>query len=141
MEEDRKVEVIIVSRGELANVLLNTAKRIVPRTFPWIRAVTFDWDTEMEDMKKRLKEEVERIVNDGKEVLILVDLFGSSEANAALSLTRKNVGVVSGVNLPMVLSIMCSRLIDLNMEELAFIVMQKGRSSIVYHNLKRGVTG
>lgn len=66
----------------------------------------------------------------GNGVLVLTDLFGSTPSNIANRLTEtRNVSVVSGVNLPMLLRVM--NYPDSQLEELGEIAASGARSGIV----------
>jgi mannose/fructose/sorbose-specific phosphotransferase system IIA component len=69
-------------------------------------------------------------------VLILTDLLGGSPCNAAMQASMNlKVEVISGVNLPMVLSAIMLSTTNTNLSELARKVLNKGQKSIA--NIKK----
>ena len=69
-------------------------------------------------------------MDDGSGVLILADIFGATPSNVASQLCHaEHVMGVAGVNLPMLLRVVCYP--NKSMPELAQIAIEGGRESIV----------
>jgi PTS system mannose-specific IIA component len=69
-----------------------------------IIAVSVDLETNVFEARRRIAEAVKQ-VDRGDGVLILTDLFGGSPSNIALSfLNPEGIDVITGVNLPMVIT-------------------------------------
>jgi PTS system mannose-specific IIA component len=69
-------------------------------------------------------------VDQGDGVLVMTDLFGGTPSNLALSfLGNENVEVITGVNLPMLLTF-CTRRSGMELAELAKAVQLSGTRSI-----------
>ena len=69
----------------------------------------------------------------GGGVLILADIFGATPSNIARQLCHaERVMGVAGVNLPMLLRVVCHQ--NKTMPELAKIAVEGGRECIVYMN-------
>ena len=67
-------------------------------------SIEFSMVTELDSMKTNLENTIDSFIEKGHKVLILVDIFGGSPSNIALSLAKKEeVDVISGVNLSMVM--------------------------------------
>ena len=72
-----------------------------------------------------------RRLDTGGGVLILADVFGATPSNVGRQLCHlEHVMGVAGVNLPMLLRVMCSR--NKNLSELANIAIEGGRECIVH---------
>ena len=71
-------------------------------------------------------------INNEQGTLILTDMLGGTPCNASVLLTKKfNIEVLTGVNLPMILSaIFASRTVS-NAKDLADKVLADGRKSMV----------
>ncbi len=97
------VSLIVSGHGQLAPGLLSAAEMIFG-TNDTIKAVPFKKEEGLEDLKAHFEEALQSF-EPNSEVLFLIDLFGGSPYNAAVSLVygQDNLDVVTGVSLPMVL--------------------------------------
>lgn len=74
-----------------------------------LAAIDVEADEEPEILDSRLVHEL-AAVSDGQDVLIMVDAFGASPANAAMRIADGlHVRVVSGLNVPMLWRVLCYR--------------------------------
>lgn len=98
------IGLLLVSHGNLAHALLETATEIVG-PFEASEALAISRQERLEDVEARLRGAVLRVQR-GSGVLILVDMFGGTAANVALQLVGdQQVEVVTGCNLPMLLKL------------------------------------
>ena len=68
-----------------------------------------------------------KLVNQGKGVVILTDMFGGTPSNLAISIMEEEkVEVVAGVNLPMLIKISSLRT-ECNIKELIRVSQESGR--------------
>ncbi len=129
------VPVLIVSHGELARRLLDSARTIsgqdrdncpVP-----ISALCIDWRADAAEATGLIEARIRRLEEQhGTGVLILTEMFGNTPCNSALRASgTANAAVVTGVNLPMVLSLCCEAP-DLDLPDLADWIWSNGRRSI-----------
>ena len=123
------IGVLIVTHGGLATELL-AAARVIAGELPNFRALSLDWSEGLEQARERIALELAQI-DSGDGVLLLTDMYGDTPSNAALSLRAEGrVEVVSGVNLPMVVRLGCSRSSAAPIGEVARWLEVKGRRSI-----------
>jgi len=98
---------VFITHGELGSTLLNIASRIMDidvKERTAFFSIEFSMVTELDSMKTNLENTIDNFIKQGHKVLILVDIFGGSPSNIALSLAKKEeVDVISGVNLSMVM--------------------------------------
>ncbi|MBO4711754.1 hypothetical protein J5681_07565 [bacterium] len=98
---------VFITHGELGSTLLNIASRIMDidvKERTAFFSIEFSMVTELDSMKTNLENTIDNFIKQGHKVLILVDIFGGSPSNIALSLAKKeDVDVISGVNLSMVM--------------------------------------
>ena len=98
---------VFITHGELGSTLLNIASRIMDidvKDRTAFFSIEFSMVTELDSMKTNLENTIDNFIKQGHKVLILVDIFGGSPSNIALSLAKKeDVDVISGVNLSMVM--------------------------------------
>jgi len=98
------IGVVVVTHGQLARELLNAAETIVG-DLPRFTAVSIGWHDDTQDAREEIAQAVAR-VQEGDGVLILTDMFGGTPANLAMSfLTEGSVEVLTGVNLPMLITL------------------------------------
>jgi len=103
------IGVIIVAHGKLADAFVETVDMIVGRSENF-RACSFPQGSDAEQLRKMLKQTI-RDVDDGDGVIILTDMFGGTPSNISLSfLDGNNIEVITGVNLPMVITALTKRL-------------------------------
>ncbi len=122
------VRAIVVAHGNLATELLDTA-RAVYGTFDGCVGITNDGKS-----PGALVEEIEAIVDSGESddgYVLFVDFFGGSCCHACLSLglSRANVRLVTGVNLPMIVAFLYKRA-DVPFDELPGEVVARGQASV-----------
>jgi PTS system mannose-specific IIA component len=123
------IGVLIVTHGGLANELL-AAARVIAGELPNFRALPLAWSEGLEQARERIAAELSTL-DTGEGVLILTDMFGDTPSNAALALRAEGrVEVISGVNLPMVVRLGCSRASAAPVGETARWLEIKGRRSI-----------
>ncbi len=124
------IGVLIVSHGRLAEELLSAAQMIAGE-LPRFRALALDWSVGFEEAKRRISGAATEL-DDGSGVLVLTDMFGDTPSNAAVALFRPGaLEVVSGVNLPMVVRLGCTRAAaSSDLSEVARWLETKGRRGI-----------
>ena len=129
------IPVLIVSHGELAQRLLESAHAISGQdhdTCPVpIHALCVDWRADAGEAADLIEARVRRLEEEhGEGVLILTEMFGDTPCNSALRASGAvNAAVVTGVNLPMVLSLCCGAP-ELDLPDLADWIWSNGRRSI-----------
>ena len=94
-----------------------------------------------DDIKKKRQEIIDSVknVSKGKGVIILTDMFGSTPSNIAKEFScYKNVKIVSGINLSMLLNIF--NYPNLNLDNLTLKAIEGGRDGVVEINDERKKT-
>lgn len=125
------INVLILSHCNLTKELIKTAEIIAGK-----QENLFSIDQDIKDenlvsLQSKISEILEKINNE-QGTLILTDMLGGTPCNASVLLTKKfNIEVLTGVNLPMILSaIFASRTVS-NAKELADKVLADGKKSMV----------
>lgn len=123
------VGILVVSHGRLAEALISSVQFLVGN-LKRIKAISI-WPKERkEEVKDRLQKGIHE-VDEGDGVVILTDLLGGTPTNLSLSiLGNKNVEVVTGVNLPMLLTLASYRS-GKSLSEIGKLVKKSGRRSII----------
>ncbi len=102
------VGIIVVAHGRLAEALQETAEMIVGHV-DGFKACSFCQGSDVDKLRKMLKTSIKE-VNNGSGVIILTDMFGGTPSNISLSFLEENVvEVITGVNLPMVITALTKR--------------------------------
>jgi len=105
-----KLGVVVVTHGQLATELVNSAEMIVG-DLPHFTAVSIGWHDDVERAKDEIGRAIERVRPAGEEggehagVLVLTDMFGGTPANLAVTFVSSQVEVITGVNLPMLIKL------------------------------------
>lgn len=122
------VGIIVVAHGGLAQAFEETAEMIVGPT-EGFKACSFTQGSDVDSLRKMLKSSIKE-VNRGKGVIILTDMFGGTPSNISLSfLENGKVEVITGVNLPMVITALTKRK-DREIGELARMLKEGGSKNI-----------
>ena len=121
------IGIIAVSHCRLAEEMIRVAELIVG-PLRACKAISFRPEQSVEEMTEELRETVE-LVDEGKGVLILTDLFGGTPANISLALLGPNVEVVCGMNLPMLIKLASCR-DEVSLVEAAAMVKEYGQRHI-----------
>ena len=83
-----------------------------------------------------LAQQYVKVVDSGDGVLILTDMFGSTPSNIAKEFcNKKNVNVVSGINLSMLLNIF--NYPKLNLKEITNKAIEGGKDGVIQINYER----
>jgi PTS system mannose-specific IIA component len=102
--------VVVVTHGQLATELVNSAEMIVG-DLPHFTAVSIGWHDDVDLAREEIARAVERVAtkggSDGQRapVLVLTDMFGGTPANLAVTFVSPEVEVITGVNLPMLIKL------------------------------------
>jgi len=123
------VGAVIIAHSFIGKELIATAEYFVG-PMNGIAAVSINCKMEAFETRQIVSETMKQ-VDQGDGVLMLTDLFGGSPSNLAFSfLNKEKVEVITGMNLPMILTFWNKRE-SMGLRELAKNVQLSGRRSIV----------
>ena len=123
-----KVGVVIVTHYRLGEEFLQALQLIVPNA-PDFKAVPIDPKQSVEEMRKAIASAM-AAADMGDGVLVLTDMFGGTPSNISLSfLEERQVEVVTGVNLPMLIKL-ATLAEEQSLEELARFIKNYGQRNI-----------
>lgn len=137
------VGILVVSHGRLAEALISSVELLVGE-LKRTKGLSI-WPKESKkEIKHRIQQKTAEI-DDGDGVVILTDIMGGTPTNIALSfLEDEKVEVVTGVNMPMLLTLSSYRE-GRSLKEIVGLVKKSGRRSITLakevFRRKRKVTG
>ena len=97
------VGAVIIAHSSIGKELIATAEYLVGK-LEGITAVSIDVEENVFQARKAISQAI-KLVDQGSGILLLTDLFGGSPSNIAFSfLNNEKVEVITGVNLPMILT-------------------------------------
>ena len=106
-----KLGVVVVTHGQLATELVNSAEMIVG-DLPHFTAVSIGWHEDVDSAREEIGRAIERVRSSAgttddepANVLVLADMFGGTPANLAVTYVSPTVEVITGVNLPMLIKL------------------------------------
>jgi len=125
------IQIIIVTHHTLADHLIGTAEVIVGKSDN-LTSISISQNDDVEAVRKQLVEMIKRLQKEGKQVLILTDMFGGTPSNISLALYEpEKVEIVSGVNLPIVLKLAGGfKNENKSLKEIAAEITEYGRKNI-----------
>ena len=126
-----KPGVVVVTHGQLAAELVNSAEMIVG-DLPHFTAVSIGWHDDVDHAREEIGRAIERVrasAGEGAGVLVLSDMFGGTPANLAVTFVSPSVEVITGVNLPMLIKLARPPQ-DLDLQALAREMSEHGRNAI-----------
>lgn len=100
--------IVLVSHGNLSKEMLAVAEHVVgPQT--GIECVSIFVDDDVEEKRHEILERTSA-VDTGDGVVIITDMFGGTPSNLALSIMEeRNIEIISGMNLPMLVKLIRER--------------------------------
>jgi PTS system mannose-specific IIA component len=120
---------LIVTHGNLANELLNAARKI-ELTDVVIEAVPLEWTDSVDEAREKIRVALDRVGTDGG-VIIFTDMFGGTPSNISLSFLEKDrVEIITGVNLPMVVKFATLQQDGKDLTAVAHTISEKGSKAI-----------
>jgi PTS system mannose-specific IIA component len=131
-----KLGVVVVTHGQLATELVNSAEMIVG-DLPHFTAVAIGWHEDVDHAREEIGRAIERVrmsLGQGEggadaPVLVLSDMFGGTPANLAVTFVSPEVEVITGVNLPMLIKLARPQP-GMDLQALAHEMREHGRNAI-----------
>ena len=99
-----KVGILIITHSDIGKQLLLTATSVFGRNPFRVEILSVDNYDQPNDVKE-LAEKYVNFLDNGNGVLILTDIVGTTPSNIASSIDYKNIKIVAGLNLSMILNV------------------------------------
>jgi len=123
------VGILVVSHGRLAEALISSVQFLVG-SLKKVKGISIRPRDRKEEVRDRIKKGINEL-DEGDGVVVLTDILGGTPTNLILSvLEDKNVEVVTGVNMPMLLTLLSHRK-EGSLRKLGRLAKKSGRRSIV----------
>lgn len=102
------IGIVLVTHGRLAFEMLNVAQHVVgPQQ--GVECVGIDPDDDTEVKRHEILEKTSK-VDTGDGVIVITDMFGGTPSNLAISIMEeRNIEIISGMNIPMLVKLMRTR--------------------------------
>ena len=124
--------ILVVAHGDLANLFLDTAKKILGEECPAASAFPIAWDADFSAVKKSLEKTLKKIRESNHAVLVLTDLFGGTPTNLAMTFYEKGkVEIVTGINLPLLIKALLIQKNGVEMDDALQELRAKAQEAIV----------
>ncbi|KAF1302797.1 MULTISPECIES: PTS sugar transporter subunit IIA [Enterococcus] len=127
---------ILTGHGSFAPGLSGAAQMI---TGPQENLDLIPFEAEMDPklFEQNLQKSIEKCVENCKEVIVFTDLLGGTPFKTAMLLTQhmKNVEVIAGTNLPILLEFLGSRIFQESSEQLIPQLVETGKQGIIHMQL------
>jgi PTS system mannose-specific IIA component len=123
------IGIVVVTHSQLGEALIEAAEFIVGNRPAGVVSVSIDLNQNVDKLREKVAAGIKKA---GREegVLLLTDMFGGTPSNISYSfLEEGRVEVLSGVNLPILVHAMNSR-VKMGLSELAASLETFGRKSI-----------
>jgi PTS system mannose-specific IIA component len=124
------IGIVIVTHGQLGEVLIETASMIFGQRPPAVSAVSIDLAQDVDKLRNKIEKAVDH-VDENQGVIILTDMFGGTPSNLSYSfLEEGRIEVISGVNLPILIKAANMRNRESSLDKLAKTIEAYGKKSI-----------
>ena len=122
------IGLVLVTHGRLAEEFIHAMEHVVgPQEA--IAAICIGPNDDMELRRKDIADAISQ-VDSGQGAILLTDLFGGTPSNLAISLMKsKNIEVIAGVNLPMLIRLAKARKC-MELDEAVLAALEAGRNYI-----------
>ena len=125
-----RVKILVVTHSGLGNELYNTTMDIMGKG-EGVEVCGISRRVSLEDIRVKIGGLLKGLLKDGA-VLILTDMLGGTPTNIALPyLKDDNVEIITGINLPMLLTALNKRNNVEDVKALADIVHEAGMNSMI----------
>lgn len=124
------IGIIIVTHGQLGEVLMDTAEIILGSRPEAMAAVSINLLEHVDKLRQKIETAIKSVQAENG-VLILTDMFGGTPSNLSYSfLEEGHIEVISGVNLPLLLKAVSLRNKSMALHQMAKNIEECGKKSI-----------
>lgn len=126
------IGIVVVAHGNLADELISAVKFVLSQE-PSVKfaGVSLEQSSRGPDNYEEIIDKSIKSVDEGGGVLLVTDMFGGTPSNISLTfLDKKNIEVISGVNLPMLLKLSTLKS-NVKIKEAIKIAEKAGKDNII----------
>jgi len=123
------IGIILVTHGSFGSELIKTAEMIVGKQ-DFIETISMQEGSSLSSIADEIEASIEKYATTG--AIVFTDMFGGSPSNISMAyLGSKNVEVVSGVNLPMLVKAISVRKENKSLSAICDDCAESGKASII----------
>lgn len=123
------VGIVLVTHGKFGEELKNSAEMILGSQEA-VETISIEYGSSLADVADEIENIIARYEESG--AIVFTDMFGGSPSNVAMAyLGSKNVEVVSGVNLPMLIKALGMRRENKSLRTMCMECAESARQSII----------
>ncbi|GHS91504.1 hypothetical protein AGMMS49949_02020 [Alphaproteobacteria bacterium] len=127
------IGIVIVTHGNLGEEMMNSAAMILGETAKTVFSVSVSSvSAKIEEMRDNLLSVIDE-AEEGQGAVVCTDLFGGTPSNLSISILGiRNVEVIAGVNLPMLLKLLTLReqCPSLDLKDVCVLAEEAGKKQI-----------
>lgn len=123
--------ILLLSHGNMAKGMLQSSSLFFGENYEQIQALDFQMTDNIIDFEEKIGKAIEEL-DTGDGVIVLTDLFAGTPAHKTTAFIREGVNVICGMNLPLFLELLGSRLTGTEIDIEA--LMEIGRQGICSWN-------
>ncbi len=91
------IKAFIITHGNLGKELVEVARSILETPID-IECISFDWREDGTKTLNKIQHNLKKYEDD--DIIIFTDMFGGSPTNICFQFDRKNIEILTGINLP-----------------------------------------
>jgi len=123
------IGIILVTHGSFGSELIKTAEMIVGKQ-DHMETISMQEGSSLSNIADEIEASIEKYAETG--AIVFTDMFGGSPSNISMAyLGAKNVEVISGVNLPMLVKAISVRKENKSLSSICEDCAEAGKSSII----------
>jgi len=125
------IGIVLASHSQMAQGMIESCKMLMGESIENILAVSLLPGMSLDEFDDQLQTAIDK-VNDGSGVIVLCDLFGGTPSNRSTIKMSENIRIISGMNLAVVLELLCKRNSANNIKEIDFSeVIEQSRNGLL----------
>lgn len=112
---------LIITHGNLGKELLNVAETILEEKTD-VECICLEWNEDGTKMLNKVEAFLKK--NEGDNAIIFTDMFGGSPSNICYQINRKNIEIITGINLSGLLKFLTHRKNNVGFKEVVKLTKQ-----------------
>ena len=103
------IGILLVTHGEIGKSLIDCTSHILGKSINQLECIPIGPKSDLQECQKLIENEIKNL-DEGSGVLIITDIYGATPSNILKKyITRDNIEVITGLNLPMLIQAITNR--------------------------------